>query len=98
MISDKLKQDALDILLAAGYGDGTGLTEAQAAAITTMGRPNAPAVSLYYLNTTITSFNEFTHFTGIHTIVSGLFQGCTNLTSVVMPKNITTRFATMARP
>ena len=82
-------QNVLDILLAAGYGDGTGLTEAQAAAITTMGRPNAPAVSLYYLNTTITSFNEFTHFTGIHTIVSGLFQGCTNLTSVVMPKNIT---------
>lgn len=70
-------------------GDSNGITEAQAASLSTMGRPNAPAVSLFYQNTVVTSFNEFTYFTGIRNITQGLFQGCTNLRSVVMPKNIT---------
>ena len=79
--------EALRVMLQV-CGDGTGITEAQAAALSTMGRPDAPAVSLFYQNTTVATFDEFTYFTGIHSIPSGLFQGCTKLTSVVMPRNI----------
>lgn len=80
--------EVLRVLLARGFGDGTGITEAQAAAVTTFGKSDDPSVSIFYANTVIRTFAEFSYFTGLRTIVSGLFRDCTNLTTVVMPANI----------
>lgn len=80
--------EILRVLLARGFGDGTGITEAQAAAVTTFGKSDDPSVSIFYANTVARTFTEFSYFTGLRTIVSGLFRGCTNLTTVVMPTNI----------
>jgi len=41
-------------------------------------------------NTDITSFNELQYFTGLTTISSGDFMNCTNLSSVIIPRNVTT--------
>ncbi len=40
-------------------------------------------------NTTITSFDELQYFTRLTTIEGNAFNGCTNLTSVVLPADIT---------
>ena len=80
--------EVLRVLLARGYGDGTGITEAQAAAVSTFGKADDPSVSIFYANTVIRTFAEFSYFSGLRTIVSGLFRDCTNLTTVVMPTNI----------
>lgn len=41
-------------------------------------------------NTEITSFDELRYFTGLTTISSQDFNGCTNLSSLVIPRNVTT--------
>lgn len=80
--------EVLRVLLARGFGDGTGITETQAAAVTTFGKSDDPSVSIFYANTVVRTFTEFSYFTGLRTIVSGLFRDCAGLTTVVMPANI----------
>lgn len=41
-------------------------------------------------NTDITSFDELRYFTGLTAISSQDFNGCTNLSSIVIPRNVTT--------
>lgn len=79
--------EALRVMLTI-CGDGTGITEAQAAALSSMGKPSDPSVSVFYANTVVRTFDEFSYFTGLRSIVSGLFRGCSNLRSVVMPAGI----------
>lgn len=40
-------------------------------------------------NTSITSFNELQYFTGLTSINNSAFHGCSNLTSISIPKNVT---------
>ena len=63
-------------------GDGN-LSEAEAAAVTNLG-------TVFKSNKTITSFNELQFFTGLTEIENFAFMGCTNLTSVIIPENVTT--------
>ena len=58
------------------------LSEEEAAAVTDLG-------TVFKGNTDITSFNELQYFTGLTEIPSQAFMGCSNLTSVVIPDNIT---------
>lgn len=60
------------VLLAASIGDGTGITETDAA--------NANIGDIFKNNTTITSFNEFRYFNRANT--SPMFSGCTNLKQI----------------
>lgn len=63
------------VLLAAGIGDGTGITASDAA--------SANLGTIFKDNTTITSFNEFGYFTRANTYPTNeMFRGCTNLSSV----------------
>lgn len=62
-------------------GDGQ-LSEAEAAAVTTLG-------DAFYGNNSITSFDELQYFTGLSSIVASAFSGCTSLTSVIIPNNVT---------
>lgn len=70
------------------WGDGVGLTYAQAAAVTGIS-------TKFRANTNITSFNElkyFTRLTGINggtSNSSGAFYNCTNLKSVILPNSVT---------
>ena len=64
------------------YGDGTGCTEIDLAAVTTISASD-------WAGTNITSFDELEYFIGITNIPSGLFHDCSGLTSVVIPDSVT---------
>ena len=76
--ADKAVQD----ICVANWGDGIGITEAQAAAVTSLS-------TKFTSNTEITSFDELKKFTGLTTISSRAFYGATNLQSIDLT-NITT--------
>ena len=59
------------------YVDGE-ITEYEASRVTTLGE-------VFKNNTTITSFDELRYFTGL-TVLYSAFEGCSNLTSVILPK------------
>lgn len=92
--SDKyldFNSSAVETICAASWGDGTGITAAQAAAVT-----NANFGNTFKGNTTITSFNELAKFTSVTEIggyygsqTDGAFYHCTGLTSIDL-NNITT--------
>lgn len=70
------------LCLASWDTDGDGhLTQAEAAAVTTI-------ENLFSNNTAITSFDELRFFTGLTSIGSFTFYGCTNLKSVKMPTGL----------
>lgn len=58
------------------------LSEAEAAAVTDLG-------VVFEYNTDILSFDELQYFTGLTSIQSLAFKGCTNLASVVVPNSVT---------
>ena len=80
--------EVLRVLLANGVGDGNGITEEQAAAVTKFNR-------WFRQNTVIETFDEMRYFTGITRLETdsgnnpGVFFGCTNLRSIVFPETIT---------
>lgn len=73
-------------------GDGE-LSKAEAAAVTTLKKDNGDGTlgdPVFMENTTITSFDELQHFTGLTSVEENAFFHCTNLTSVIVPKNVKT--------
>ena len=72
-------------ICATNWGDGVGITPAQAAAVT-----NQQFKGTFLNNTSIVSFDEFEYFTGVTQLAEDKdFNGCTNLASVKLPPNIT---------
>lgn len=63
------------------------LSKDEAAAVTSL---KVGDNSVFRGNTTITSFDELQYFTGLSSIVDHAFYDCSNLTSVIVPKNVTT--------
>ncbi len=63
-------------------GDGE-LCKAEAAVVTELGE-------VFKGNTDITSFDELQYFTGLTSIGENAFNGCENLTSIVIPNTVTT--------
>ena len=61
-------------------GDGE-LSEDEAAAVTELGQ-------VFRNNKNITSFNELQYFTGLSSISNEAFNGCSNLTSVIIPSSV----------
>lgn len=59
-------------ICAENWGDGTGITLEQAAAVTSVG-------TVFKGNATITSFNEFGKFTKAQAVPANAFNGCTSL-------------------
>lgn len=57
------------------------LSMEEAAAVTDLGE-------VFKENTTITSFDELQYFTGLESICNEAFNGCSNLTSVVLPEGL----------
>lgn len=78
------------ICVANWSSDGIGLTLADAAAVTSLGR-------VFNGNTSITSFDELQYFTGLTTITAssssnttgGAFYNCTALASIILPNTLT---------
>ena len=81
--------DIVGVLYAGNVGDGVGVTIAQASEVTSLGNG-------FRANSDISSFNELPYFTSITSLPagsnnsSGTFSGCTNLSSITIPGNITT--------
>ena len=46
--------------------------------------------NVFKLNSSITSFNELAYFHSLTELSNGEFAGCTNLTDIVIPSNVTT--------
>ncbi len=83
-------EEVLTILLANGVGDGIGITQAQAAAVTDI-------KTWFKDNIDIVSFDELRYFTALtalknsnSTTNNGPFKGCTSLVSVAFPSSLTT--------
>ena len=81
--ADKAVQD----ICVANWGDGIGITEAQAVAVTSIG-------TKFKGNTSITSFNELEKFTGVTKLGDndnsagyGAFTGCSSLKELTLPRN-----------
>lgn len=81
--------EVLRVLLANGVGDGNGITEEQAAAVTSIG-------TWFKGNTTIERFDEFEKFTGVtflgtstNSTSGGAFAGCNSLQSIKMSPTVT---------
>lgn len=58
------------------------LSEAEAAVVTDI-------TDVFYNNVDVTSFNELQYFTGLTNIGKKALYGCLNLTSVIIPNNVT---------
>ena len=70
------------------YGNGTGCTEADLAAVTSL---NASDWAGTRQNpTTYTSFDELRFFTGLTEIPQNCFNYCPSLTSIIIPNSVTT--------
>lgn len=67
--------EVLRVLLANNIGDGTGVTEADASAVTYID-------GLFQGNTTVTSFNELRYFTGGVQLLNRAFYNTSNLQSI----------------
>lgn len=66
-------------------GDGE-LSKEEAAAVKTL----EVGENSVFKNATITSFDEFQYFTGLTSVEDYAFANCSNLKSVIVPKNVTT--------
>lgn len=74
----RFADSAVAAICAANWGDGTGISREQAAAVTSLG-------TKFKGNTEITSFNELKEF-GVTLLDANAFNGCTSLTSVDLSK------------
>lgn len=81
-------QEVLNVLLAHNVGDGTGITTEQAEAVT--------GISGWFReNTIITSFEEFSKFIGVTSIMdtsgglNGAFRKATSLAKILFPNSLT---------
>ena len=68
-------------ICATNWGDGTGITKAQCAAVSSIG-------TKFKGNTTISSFNEFVNFTNLNELASEVFRACSNLSAIMLPSTI----------
>lgn len=75
-------KEVLRVLLANGVGADGGITEEQAAAVTSVG-------AWFNQNEIIETFDEFGKFTGVTTLTGYAFTKCTSLTSLRIPSTIT---------
>ena len=62
--------------------------EAQAVTDGTFNPTGTQSGSIFYNNTSITSFDEFRHFTGMTTLDAYAFYGCTKLASLKVPTTV----------
>ena len=87
MIYIRFEDPAVEAIAVAQWGDGTGLTAEQAAAVTNIAR-------YFENNTTITSFDELAYFTGLtyiygNNVNNAAFYGATQLRHVKLPSSVT---------
>lgn len=80
----QFEDKAVEAICVANWSsDGIGLTEEDAAAVTSIGK-------WFKGNTDITSFDEFEFFKGVTSLEYGAFQGCTSLQEIALPTGCTT--------
>ena len=83
----RFQDDEVQRICAANWGDGVGVTNEQAVAVTSLGNK-------FRGNTAIVTFDEFERFIGVTALTTGntnspgSFNGCTNLTSIKFPHSI----------
>lgn len=77
-------------IIATTFGDGIGISRQEIAAITgILGNAYNSTESMFAGNTVVTNLNDLQYFTGVTEITDKFAKGATNLTSVIMPPNIT---------
>lgn len=81
----KFKDPVVEQLCMKWSSDGVGLTPEDAAKVTSIG-------TIFKGNTEITSFDELAEFNNVTTILHSAFSGCTNLTTIKLPRGIKTLY------
>ena len=76
------KDPVVEQICATNWGDGVGITEEQAAAVTSIG-------TKFSRNTEIESFDELKKFTNIKSTPKDSFYTCTNLRTISIPSSVT---------
>lgn len=74
----------VESICATKWGDGTGIKASQASSVT-----NSQFGTTFMSNTSIISFTELSYFTQLTSISNNAFNGCSSLTELVIPSNIT---------
>ena len=79
----QFEDKAVEAICVANWSsDGIGLTEEDAAKVTTIG-------TTFKGNTAITSFNEFEYYTAVTSLTTSAFYSCSSLKSIKFPSSIT---------
>ena len=78
----RFADDAVRQICATNWGDGIGITAAQAAAVSSVG-------TKFQANTSITSFDEIKLFTKITKITPNQYYKCSNLSHFIIPETYT---------
>lgn len=80
-----LEDNEAERIFAGLYGDGIGVTQSDISSIKTLDSSD----NLFRNNLTLTNLNCLRYFTGLEKIGDKFAQNCTNLTSVILPNNVT---------
>ena len=92
IMTDKTNPAVLEVMYNNGLCANTNyMTKQEAEAVKdgTFNPSGSQSGSIFYNNTSITSFDEFRYFTGMTTLDAYAFYGCTNLASLKVPSTVT---------
>lgn len=92
IMTDKTNPAVLSVMYNNGLcANANYMTKQEAQAVTdgTFNPTGTQSGSIFYNNTTITSFDEFQYFTGMTTLDAYAFYGCTKLASLKVPGSVT---------
>ena len=83
IMTKETNPEVLAICYAQGWcSHSSYMTDTEAAAVTSIG-------TVFYNNKNVTHFDEFEYFTSVTAISANGFRGCTSLTTLTIPKNVT---------
>jgi len=80
---------AVDSIVTTAFGSNGKITYDEAAAVKTWFSGTDSSTNPFYKNVYVSTFPEFTYFTGVTEIGNNAFSLCSNMTSITLPSRVT---------